>query len=420
MESLISVIIPIYNVEKYLSHCIESVIKQTYTNFEIVCICEPCDDQSIEIIKQFQKQDNRIRIFYNTEKRGLSYNRNYGMKVSRGEYIYFLDSDDWIEESALETMCRAIKDNNAEIVTFSTKIHYEVNPQQLEKVQGKYQGEYLEDSEGVLTGLQLHDSSNIRCSACMYFFDKAFLVKNKISFLQGIIHEDVLFYFYILYYGTKIKVLKMSLHNYRRRAGSITDAVDIDYEKEINSYLHIFTDVLLFAQNKKQGDEEKKKLIGNFMNIGWRAARNWYDQIPESMLVEIENNLVAQYGSKLMDTLRDIDTVYYIPHNIVDKMLKGEVYVYGAGKVANRMLYSLELWKIQINGILVTDAEDNPVEIRQNRVFVFEKKQANFGDETIILLAVGDRIKDEIRAMIKENHPSLAILGIEEKVVTEE
>ena len=104
----ISVIIPVYNVEKYLSRCLDSVCSQTFNDIEIICINDCSPDNSAEILQEYAEKDKRIRIINKEKNGGLSAARNSGFAVATGEYIYFLDSDDWIELDFLEKMYFAI------------------------------------------------------------------------------------------------------------------------------------------------------------------------------------------------------------------------------------------------------------------------------------------------------------------------
>lgn len=100
----ISVIIPVYNVEKYLRQCLDSVINQTYKDLQIICVDDASTDKSLEILQEYAKKDNRIIIVQNEVNLKLGPARNHGMKYATGEYIHFLDSDDWLELDAYEKL----------------------------------------------------------------------------------------------------------------------------------------------------------------------------------------------------------------------------------------------------------------------------------------------------------------------------
>ena len=97
----VSVIIPVYNAEKYLEECLDSLLRQTFTDMEIICVDDGSTDSSAEILKRFQEKDRRIRVlFQENQYAGIA--RNNGMKIAQGEYLLFLDADDFFEDTLLE------------------------------------------------------------------------------------------------------------------------------------------------------------------------------------------------------------------------------------------------------------------------------------------------------------------------------
>ena len=119
----VSVIIPIYNVEKYLERCLKSVINQSLKDLEIICVNDGSEDKCIDILNFYQDKDSRI-IVINKKNGGLSSARNAGIKRARGEYIYFIDPDDYIESWALEDLIYVSQKNNCDVVISG----YKTNP----------------------------------------------------------------------------------------------------------------------------------------------------------------------------------------------------------------------------------------------------------------------------------------------------
>lgn len=108
---MISIIIPIYNAEKNLRRCIESILSQTFSDFELILVDDGSSDNSLMICKEFQFQDNRIRVFHKANS-GASSTRNFGIKKAKGEYLTFSDADDWVEPTWLEDMVAHIQDTD--------------------------------------------------------------------------------------------------------------------------------------------------------------------------------------------------------------------------------------------------------------------------------------------------------------------
>ena len=118
-QPLVSVIMPVYNAEKYLSEAIESIISQSYLNWELLIVDDGSTDRSLEIINRYVKQDKRIQLFQNqTSKHGPGMARNYGMDQIHGKYTYFIDADDWIEKVLLQDTVTMAEETGADIVPF--------------------------------------------------------------------------------------------------------------------------------------------------------------------------------------------------------------------------------------------------------------------------------------------------------------
>ena len=111
---LISIILPIYNGEQYLRDCLESILKQKYHNFEVILVNDGSIDSSEAICRQYVNRDDRFR-YVQKEHGGASSARNYGLELVKGEYVTFIDADDWVEENYLELLHQSLKENNADI-----------------------------------------------------------------------------------------------------------------------------------------------------------------------------------------------------------------------------------------------------------------------------------------------------------------
>ena len=116
MQPVISVIIPVFNTEKYIGNCINSVIAQTLKDIEIICVNDCSADNSLEILQNFAKKDNRIKIIDLKENKGVSNARNTGIDLAQGEYIYLIDSDDWLDTNYLEEMLKKIKETKSNVI----------------------------------------------------------------------------------------------------------------------------------------------------------------------------------------------------------------------------------------------------------------------------------------------------------------
>lgn len=211
---LISIIIPVYKVEKYLNKCIRSVVEQTYTNLEIILVDDGSPDYCPQICDKWAAKDSRIRVIHK-ENGGLSDARNAGLAIAQGEYIGFLDSDDYIKEDMYEKLYIAIVENNADIAICN-----------LEKV--TEEGDKIEcvspvKNEILTREVALHRILKENCWYYVTVWNKLYhkSVLSGIEFPKGKIHEDEFVIHEIIFQSQRIVTLEEKLYMYVQRNGSI-------------------------------------------------------------------------------------------------------------------------------------------------------------------------------------------------------
>ena len=224
--ALISIIIPVYNVEKYIAKCIQSLLDQTYKNFEAIIVDDGSPDNSIKIAKELVGNDSRF-VFLEKENGGLSSARNFGLDRVTGDYIVFLDSDDYYEVEALERIIGYFKVNpTIDILLFGFNIVDESH-----NLLRKTSRNFLQYSKkDILLSEEIISYS---------VSDKAYRreVWNNIRFVDGIIYEDKQI-MPLLLYNNKFGMLDASLYNYLQRAGSIMHSYD--RVRSLNSIKYIY------------------------------------------------------------------------------------------------------------------------------------------------------------------------------------
>lgn len=202
----ISIIIPVYNAEKYLSKCIDSILLQTYENLEIICINDGSVDNSLKILNDYQQKDNRI-IVHSIENSGASAARNFGFSLATGEYISYIDADDWLNLTLYETFIKANSKTPVDIWLYNMGFYYEETRNILPKTsfQLKDWKNYQSD-ESILTFDDCKNPFCIGTSAANKIYSRKFLEKNNFQFLENSIFEDSLFNFETLLAAESIKI----------------------------------------------------------------------------------------------------------------------------------------------------------------------------------------------------------------------
>lgn len=206
MSSLVSVIVPVYNVKRYLGKCLKSLSRQTYENIEIIIVDDGSTDGSEKICDEFAKKELRARVFHK-KNGGLSSARNFGIKKARGEYLAFVDSDDFVDENFIKKLFQAIVDANAEIAVCG---YNDTRPAE-KKISGK-------DATIKL----LTKQENIEILTWNKLYAKKVFLESNIEFPVGKKHEDTLTTYKVLAAASRVVYLAESLYHYNDRADSIT------------------------------------------------------------------------------------------------------------------------------------------------------------------------------------------------------
>ncbi|MDY3917997.1 MAG: glycosyltransferase [Candidatus Limivivens sp.] len=219
----VSIIIPVYNCEAYVSATLESVLSQTLKEIEILCINDGSTDRSKEILEKYKQMDSRIQIL-EQENAGQSAARNKGMRVARGEYLYFLDSDDLITEDAMECLYSFAHENDLDVVYFNGTSFYD--SEKLEEAYPQYQTYYIHKGpyDEIMTGPDLYaimaGRNDFKPTPIQQMIRREHLLEKEIFFPEGIIHEDNFFAFSVLIQAGRAACLEKSLFRRRVRENS--------------------------------------------------------------------------------------------------------------------------------------------------------------------------------------------------------
>ena len=254
--TMISVIVPVYNVEPYLRKCLDSIVYQTYKNLEILVVDDGSTDECGRICDEYEEKDERIRVFH-TENRGLSCARNLGLDEARGEWIGFVDSDDWIEPDMYEVLLKEALETGADVVDCGV---YWESPGKTVEIKKQYH---------VLTG---RDALRELLHQKIYNAVWNKLWKHKcfdsIRFPAGRICEDIATTYRVFASIVCVSILNKSKYHYLRRDNSISTTCDMN---NLVGYWLSHKERYDFLQN--QVDEEEKLELIRFCALA--AVRTW-------------------------------------------------------------------------------------------------------------------------------------------------
>lgn len=256
----ISIIIPIYNVEKYLSRCLGSIEKQAFCDFEVIMVDDGSTDGSAAIAENFAKRDKRFK-FFSQENLGASKTRNFAMKQAAGEYIAFIDSDDYISYGFLTLLYSAIKRSNADIAMCGFNIHYEQNGRN-KPVKSLKAGEYSREEA---LGYLLQDSE-IRFFIWNKLWKADLLKNNNIEF-RDMYYEDILFCTTAFSKINKLVVIDKKAYYYSRRTKTFLESSMTD--KRINDYIYTVEFLRKFLEENSLYDKYKDCFKVHASHVLW-------------------------------------------------------------------------------------------------------------------------------------------------------
>ena len=214
METLVSVIIPVYNVEQYLDECLKSIVQQSYRNLEIIIVNDGATDNSDKKCEDWAEKDGRIQVLHQ-ENKGLSAARNAGLNACRGEWIVFVDSDDVLPQNAIEIMYSAVTLRQGIKIAqgCSVTLNHKSSDEQITAVK-------------MLSGKEFLQSDSFSTAACGKIYHNSVWTKRR--FREGIIHEDYDIMYRILYDTPLVVLIAQTVYLVRDREGSITRSMFSD------------------------------------------------------------------------------------------------------------------------------------------------------------------------------------------------
>ena len=285
---MVSVIVPVYNVSEYIEECLDSILKQTFHDFEVICVDDGSPDNSGDICEEYAGRDARIRVVHKFNG-GLSSARNSGADFATGEYFYFLDSDDMITENALEVMFSTMKKDSLDVLFFDAITFFESKT--LEASQKVFKNNYSNrmPATGVLTGVDLFDrflqTDAFRSPVQLSVVKKDFYESNNISCYPGILHEDNLYTFQVLMIAERAMYINKELYKRRVRDDSIMTA-----KKTFRNFYGYFKCYTEMYETLEQCDNEKeRKVIEAMIDRTKKAAKVVFDELTPSEKSRIDS-----------------------------------------------------------------------------------------------------------------------------------
>lgn len=369
MMCKVSVLIPAYNVELYLRECLDSVLAQTLSDWEIICVDDASTDKTLSILREYAYADARIQVYCHEKNRGQACGRNLALSHASGEYIYMLDADDMILPETLEELYRQCVKDNLDVAAFETRqftesaafegaaaaktIHYEDSP-------------VMDGREALIYCMEKEVFS---LSVPTFMMKRAYLERIHLTFTEGILHEDVGYIFALMTRAGRIRFLPKVyfLRRIRAKSTMTTEFTAANIEGYLKSFYQSF--VLEQVLAEEYGSDP----------VFWAAVKKWQRDIfgrLRQLYLQSEGRIYCQKGGYVDEETRRVFEILKIaaPGRAQAEDILGEemcaclqalpaalpgaapeVYICGTGQYAERIIQLAGALELVVKGVIVLE-----------------------------------------------------------------
>ena len=278
----VSVIVPIYNVEKYLAECVDSILGQTFQDMEIILVDDGSLDSSGQMADDYAARDKRVKVIHK-ENGGLSSARNAGMKIARGEYIYFCDSDDYISLDAIEILYETATKNDLDMVLFNADSFLDKDDAENKALASRADwGHSHYQRRNVYCGrvrlgselfAEMHANGEHLQSVCLQLIRREYCFEKELNFQEGVLHEDFLYTLKALLLADSVMFIPDTLFFRRVRVGSTMTRPE--GRENVYGYFIAYCEILTFLSGKSWREDVLQEGIKEANECKNRALRIW-------------------------------------------------------------------------------------------------------------------------------------------------
>lgn len=304
----LSIIIPAYNSEKHIENCVKNIYNQKMNSndYEIIIVNDGSKDKTKEIIVQLKKSYPNI-VLINQSNQGSSVARNTGVNIASGEYIYFLDSDDYLANNTLSIVLQVASKRKPDIITFEA-----IRTSDLTLTKCKKNNVDINNIDFVSGQEYLEKKPEHRVEIWWYFLKREFLLKTGATFKKGVFHQDVIFTMSLFIEAQKVINLPLDVYRYYQSEGSsIRNKKPSHLKKIIDDYIILFNDVELFIKNITHKYPNISKSI--ISNINKRKQRDAFFMIIRVVRAKFTINILEKYLKQLTKS-----KAYPVPYSVAD------------------------------------------------------------------------------------------------------
>ena len=395
----VSVIIPVYNVEQWLPACLDSVLAQTLSDIEVICVNDCSPDGCAAILGGYASRDARIRVISLEENSGQGIARNVGFEASSGRYAYFLDSDDMVAPQALEELVARADADRLDGIFFDSEVVFD-SPELAKRYQSYPAAHVGTYGDGVMGGLELFESFMAQrdwtCYVQRQLWRSDYLREQGIIFPTWSSHEDEAFAFEALATASRVVFVPEPYFLRRYRVGSVMTTKPT--LKNFASYFQGFCHMGRFMQERGLKSEAADRNLARIYDALVRQHRQ---------LLAVGVDVAARFeGTDLLDAyvLFAKSQKAYLHHGLLGPLAQEAIekaniiYVYGAGIIAGNVFESLVNQGRAIEGFIVSSKEGNPESFKGHRVQALSDVPCN--SDALVVVSVTDGYRADVEQLL--------------------
>ena len=326
---MISIIVPVFNSKNYIEECLNSILRQNYSDFEVLLIDDGSTDNSREILLEFCAKDNRFKYFYQ-KNQGVSAARNFGLSMARGEFITFIDSDDFVKQGFLRTLLDMEEETSADIIIGGAELFSNTQILITEDERN-----YFHIKMSGTKNLNDFEYLDIFCNPWGKLFKTEIIKKNSLLFPDGLFFEDVFWHWATFWVSSSVAFVPMSNYCYRKTPNGIMDKL---YKKKYPGiaihHLFVLDKVLSFAE-KKGLSLAKRNFLNSLFEAYFRLAYIYAQDKEKPEIVNYAQQLIGKYTVSLEKNkntqlikkgrISDIDNYFFYNKRYILKTFKRKI-----------------------------------------------------------------------------------------------
>ena len=396
----VSVIIPVYKVEKYLPACLDSVLNQSLQDIEVICIDDASPDRCPEILDGYAARDPRVRVLHLPENHQQGYGRNRGTEIARGKYVYFLDSDDMITREALEELYALAEKDQLDGIYFDSQVIFD-NEELKKKNANYYGGRRGKYENKVYSGRELFElfveQNDWSCYVQRSFWRREFLLDNQVFSPEHTEHEDEFFSFKGALLAQRVRYIPKEYFIRRYRDDSVMTRPP--HPKDFHGYFINYcarVDLVEKLGYGSKGIDEEILHMYERMNHFFplfsdsENPRKWF-----ATEEQLRNYYYYAYAKKMYVS-------YY--KGLIKKLsipvpIESHIWIYGAGVVGKRAYHVMVNNGYIVDGFLVTRKEGNRRVLLGREVFQVD--EVTPGANRVVIVAATGKAREEMKTMLE-------------------